>query len=270
MNFMSNNTDNFPSWLEAIFLVLALFMAEFVVAALLYDLNPLLQLNQRELMVLASLLGNGLLFTYLTSYKNLSYAALFHDSGVSIKATIAVLSLPLLSIVPGILLLVTGVQSVLEYLAPLSALEAQLAEQVMAPGLAAWIASCLLAPVLEEMLFRGIILRSLLLQYQPRSAMLISALIFGVAHLNLYQCFTASIVGFIFAWLYQRTRSLWPGILLHATINTSILYWSTMTVNSKADWLAGNANLFFLSAFLFGSIGVVCLRKLLPAKTNAN
>ena len=71
------------------------------------------------------------------------------------------------------------------------------------------------------MLFRGIILRSFLQQYDRRSAMLGSAVVFGFAHLNSLQFVLAFTMGLVFGWLYERTRSLWPGILLHMAFNTA-------------------------------------------------
>lgn len=262
---MSHPTDNFPNGLEAIFLIIALFIAEYVIAALLFDFNSALGLAPRELAILAGLLGNGFIFTGLLSYKKLSYSNLFHDTSVSLKATLALLSVPIICLVPGLLLLSTLLQSLLVLIAPISSQEAQVFEQILAPNLASLIGACLLAPVLEEMLFRGVILRSFLTQYSSRAAILGSALIFGAAHLNLYQFFTGFTVGVVLAWLYQRTRSLWPGILLHSAINSAIMYWSAMARGDMADdWQLSWPQI--LLALLVTAFGVMCLRKLLPAK----
>jgi membrane protease YdiL (CAAX protease family) len=74
------------------------------------------------------------------------------------------------------------------------------------------------------MLFRGVILRSFLQQYSRTTALLWSSLLFALAHLNAYQFFTALILGIVLGWLYERTRSLWPSILLHAAFNTFVTY----------------------------------------------
>lgn len=44
-------------------------------------------------------------------------------------------------------------------------------------------------------------------------------------HLNVYQGVAAFITGSLMGWLYERTRSLWPGILLHAGYNTAVMFW---------------------------------------------
>lgn len=266
---MSNPSDNFPNGLEAIFLVIALFFAEYVVAAILYAFNSALGLQPSELAILAGLLGNGLIFTGLLSYKKISYSNLFHDTSISLTAILALLSIPIICLVPGLLLLSALLQFFLQLLAPLSPQDAQMFEQILAPNLPSIIAACLLAPVLEEMLFRGIILRSFLAQYSSRAAIIGSALIFGAAHLNLYQFFAGFTVGVVLAWLYQRTRSLWPGILLHSALNSAIMYWATIAsgVNFSGWWSVVWKALLVL---LVTAFGVVCLRKLLPAELAKN
>ena len=68
----------------------------------------------------------------------------------------------------------------------------------------------LLAPVLEEVMFRGAIL-----------AMAIAALVFGVYHMNPVQVVYASMFGFILGWMYYRTGSLMSVIVGHV-LNNSI------------------------------------------------
>lgn len=81
-----------------------------------------------------------------------------------------------------------------------------------------------LGPILEEMLFRGAITKVLLKAYSPTKAILISGLIFGVFHLNPVQIVGGCLSGFLFAWLYYRTGSLFPGILIHILNNSLSVY----------------------------------------------
>ena len=76
-----------------------------------------------------------------------------------------------------------------------------------------------LGPVIEEVFYRGIVTRLLLRKYRPWTAIAVSGLIFGVIHLNPAQLIPAFTSGMFYAWLYWRTRSLWPGILLHVLNN---------------------------------------------------
>lgn len=77
----------------------------------------------------------------------------------------------------------------------------------------------IVAPLTEELLFRGIILRGFLRVYSvPRSIFLSSAL-FAIIHLNPWQAIGAFVLGGLFGWWYVRTRSLLPCIVGHAAFN---------------------------------------------------
>lgn len=75
-----------------------------------------------------------------------------------------------------------------------------------------------LPAILEEMVFRGCILR-LLRSYGDLYAVMISALLFGLMHGNLRQIPFAMIVGIVLGWLYVVTNNLWIPILVHFTNN---------------------------------------------------
>ena len=78
----------------------------------------------------------------------------------------------------------------------------------------------IVAPVTEEALFRGLVLRGFLIRYSVRKAILVSALLFGMFHLLPWQIFSGSIAGILFAWLFIKTGSLLPCIIAHAVSNS--------------------------------------------------
>jgi hypothetical protein len=65
-----------------------------------------------------------------------------------------------------------------------------------------------IAPLAEETLFRGIMLRGFLRNYSPVKALLVSALVFAVSHMNLSQLAGAFVLGVYLAYLFRETRSL--------------------------------------------------------------
>lgn len=77
----------------------------------------------------------------------------------------------------------------------------------------------ILAPLIEETLCRGLVLHGFLKNYSEKKAVFISALLFGFAHLNPWQFIGAFAYGVIFAWLYIKTKSLWPCYISHAVAN---------------------------------------------------
>ena len=87
-----------------------------------------------------------------------------------------------------------------------------------------YVAVGLLAPLAEELVFRGAILRALL-QWcsKPWVGIVLSALLFAVAHMNPAQFPHAFLIGLLLGWMYYRTDSIIPGIVYH-WINNSVAY----------------------------------------------
>ena len=86
-----------------------------------------------------------------------------------------------------------------------------------------YVAVGILAPLAEEVVFRGAILRTLLGIMSKKNhwvAIFISAAVFGLAHFNEAQFINALLMGLLLGWMYYRTGSLVPGILLHWVNNT--------------------------------------------------
>lgn len=215
---------NFPSGGEAFFLFLALFLVEYVLGVALYDARRVLGLSPPQMVAMVMLLGNGLVLSGILHFKHMSYRELLHPSEASVGAT-AVLLVPLvLLLVPGLLLAMWSLVDVVMAWFPMSRAEEAMFARLDGPDFAGALAVCVLAPVVEEMLFRGVILRSFLLQYDRRQAIWGSALLFGVAHLNIYQFVVALGLGFVLGWLYERSRSLIPCIALHASYNTAVFF----------------------------------------------
>lgn len=79
----------------------------------------------------------------------------------------------------------------------------------------------LLAPLLEEVLFRGAIQGYLMRRHKPWVAIVVAALVFGVFHWNPVQVLYATLLGAVFGWIYYRTGSLLSVIVGHV-LNNSI------------------------------------------------
>ncbi|HEX8330308.1 MAG TPA: CPBP family intramembrane glutamic endopeptidase [Hymenobacter sp.] len=84
---------------------------------------------------------------------------------------------------------------------------------------AALLLGAVAAPVLEELLFRGLVLNGLLRNCPPWAAIGQSALLFGLIHFNPAQSMSAGMLGLLLGWLYYRTRSLGLCVVLHAVNN---------------------------------------------------
>lgn len=76
-----------------------------------------------------------------------------------------------------------------------------------------------IAPLTEELTFRGLFLTGLLQQYRTWAAIAITAALFAFAHMNPWQFPDAMVLGLLFGWWFWRTQSLWPCLLGHALHN---------------------------------------------------
>jgi uncharacterized protein len=97
---------------------------------------------------------------------------------------------------------------------------------IVFPGLRVvltFLALAVWTPLTEEIFFRGFIFAGLIPRWSVPGAMIISALIFSVFHVSLGVLIPIFITGFLLAWLYRQTGSLWTSILAHAGQNAAAL-----------------------------------------------
>ena len=133
------------------------------------------------------------------------------------------------------------------------------------------ISIAIMAPLVEELLFRGAIQGHLLRKgMKPVYAILIASAVFGIVHMNPIQIPFAFAIGMIFGWLYYRTGSVVPGMIGHfinnsiATIQMALL--SKEELNTKTIDLIGEVPTYLLfAASLAVTIGMfLYLKKRLP------
>ena len=130
----------------------------------------------------------------------------------------------------------------------------------------------LIAPIAEEMLFRGGIEGFLLRRkIKPIIAILVSAIIFGVIHANPAQIFFATILGIIFGWMYYRTGSILPSVVGHVlnnTVSVSVMATSPIEDMSKttAETIGLTATwLLLIACIAIAILSFLYLNKKLPA-----
>ncbi|HEX2990349.1 MAG TPA: type II CAAX endopeptidase family protein [Anaerolineales bacterium] len=83
-----------------------------------------------------------------------------------------------------------------------------------------FIVGALLAPLIEEIFFRGFLFQGFRARYGWVSGMLLSSGIFAVAHLDPVSLIPTFILGCVLAYLYHRSNSVWPGVILHVMVNS--------------------------------------------------
>ena len=86
-----------------------------------------------------------------------------------------------------------------------------------------FVTSSIAAPIFEEIMFRGFLLPSLTRYVSVKSAIVISAFIFAVAHLSLSEVLPLATLGIVLGVVYTRSRNLLAPMLLHSLWNSGTL-----------------------------------------------
>lgn len=128
------------------------------------------------------------------------------------------------------------------------------------------LATVILAPIGEEIIFRGVTLRlaeNAGLKFWI--ANIIQAVLFGIAHLNVVQGIYAFAMGLIIGYIYKKYNSLYVSILLHALINflgTVVSIWlSSMVPETTSDPGLGICIVGFVGFALVLTAGLLLMKK---------
>jgi membrane protease YdiL (CAAX protease family) len=77
----------------------------------------------------------------------------------------------------------------------------------------------LVAPFVEEIVFRGFFFQGLRQAYGSKKAILVSSLVFAAMHLQIEALIPTFILGCALAYVFDKANSIWPGALLHLLVN---------------------------------------------------
>jgi membrane protease YdiL (CAAX protease family) len=77
----------------------------------------------------------------------------------------------------------------------------------------------IVAPLVEEIVFRGFFFQGLRQAYGSKKAILVSSLVFAGMHLQLEALIPTFILGCTLAYVFDKANSIWPGALLHLLVN---------------------------------------------------
>ena len=125
---------------------------------------------------------------------------------IFMRTLLGVLLEPLLEAYPG---LTAGVDALVEMLSFSTAWETAIVAILVS----------FVVPVYEELFFRGYVQNAMAGRWGRWAGIIGSGLAFGLFHMIPLQVIAATPLGILAAWLYDRTGSLWPAIILHMVNN---------------------------------------------------
>ena len=91
-----------------------------------------------------------------------------------------------------------------------------------------------MAPITEEIIFRGFILSRFKKAMPTSLAVVLSSVLFGLVHLQLLWVIYAALIGILLAIIAEQEKSIGASILLHMAINFSALFVELIPVEGMA------------------------------------
>ncbi len=116
----------------------------------------------------------------------------------------------------------------------------------------AFLKVAVIAPIIEEPIFRGMILQGFRRNYNSFVAVFMSALLFALFHLNPWQFPATFVLGLLLGWLVVRTDSIFLSILGHSINNAMVLltitYWKS--INEFSIYLMDKKDFYYTSTLV--------------------
>jgi len=209
----------YPGIWQAIWLLVLVTLLAFSLGILAASISAVIDVSLGKnpaVMAIINLISFGIILMLGLKKTNAPFKDVF-----PLKPVQMLLFLPMVSTIIGLNILLSEMDNLLRTILPAPQWIADLMN--LARGQKSlWgsiVVLVVVAPLTEELLFRGLILRGFLSRYTVRKAFLASAILFGLVHLNPWQLLTGIILGVLFAWWFVHTGSLLPCLFGHALFN---------------------------------------------------
>ena len=114
----------------------------------------------------------------------------------------------------------------------------------------------ILAPLCEEVVFRGAILGGMKKDGNIFKAILASGFLFGLLHMNINQASYALVIGILLGFLLEATGSIFSSILFHVLVNSTNVVMMVISDNAVSEEMMENADAMITPGLLWNMIGV--------------
>lgn len=212
----------FPNFKHSIMLCISIYIIMYLVLFVLHCINYLLFngnidiVNSDSLQIMVTIITYGIIFYYsINKNPDLKYSI---KIGGRLNLQIILI---FILFATGMVFILSSLNNILYYYIKLPTYLNQYINTILYEKniIVSLLTIVIIAPITEEVLFRGIILNGLLNHYDKRTAIILSSILFGLFHINPYQIFAAIILGLFFGWIYYEFNSIKYPILVHAIYN---------------------------------------------------
>jgi sodium transport system permease protein len=111
--------------------------------------------------------------------------------------------------------------------------------------------------ICEEALFRGAILRGLRARFDPFASCLLTGLLFGVLHGDVWRLVPTTLLGMLLSWVALATGSIIPAMVIHACNNAALVTIGYFGWDVAAEKLPASAEALTLGAAIAAFVGGV-------------
>jgi membrane protease YdiL (CAAX protease family) len=247
----------FPTIGQSLLLVMGIWVASFILAIPLGFIGAITKIDLIHNFVLQTIVTLLSFFIVLLIGYEIAKAPfreIFPLKSFDIKILI-----PLVILICGSTILLSDVDNLVRTVLPAPEFILHIFEELFNQPLNAVILAMIIAPLTEEFLCRGLILHGFLKNYSVNKAVIMSAVMFMIMHMNPWQFAGAFLFGLIFAWIVVNTRSLWPTLIGHAVAN-SIPLLLTSTLDLQIPGFSENiTGKVVMQPWWFDLIGLVLL-----------
>ena len=199
----------------SISVAIVLLIAQEIIEALFFSKGENFKLIESGVgAIIIGLLSFLALVHYVGTQQNRSWEDIFRFKRVTPN-----LLFSLLPLILGTVILCSEIDNLLRYFFDLPDFFTTVLLDLSKDPITGFILVVLIAPFTEEIIFRGIILEGFISKYSQWRAILLSAIIFSIWHLNPVQFSVAFLFGLISGYIYVNTLSLIPCIMFHAIGN---------------------------------------------------
>ena len=228
------------SFLKALWIIISIMLCQLVIGIITYPLMHWLEVLSPNALTFVSELLNIACYAFVVYVFYLSRG--YHLSFAKIKGKLSHKALWLLLMTIGAILVIEPFMAFLLEYVTVSPILVEMMDQAKAQPVAMFFVIVISAPVIEELMFRGVLLKGLSEKYGVKWGIILSALLFGLFHLNWHQMLTATVVGLIYGWVATETKSVRYTILLHAMNNAMVFVFGDFSfVNLTKSYLVSFA-----------------------------
>ncbi|MCJ8311404.1 MAG: CPBP family intramembrane metalloprotease [Saccharospirillaceae bacterium] len=209
----------FPNIKQSILLIVALSLLKTLIVIALVYIGLRWQAGDPFAYFLVVTISTAILLIYSMKQMNLSISMLCHAGMNRVLQLISVVFVPIIFLTFGLQIASDVIMTLQNSIFGINP-EVVFFNNIYSTGIFGVICICLVAPIAEELVFRGVILRGLLSRLRSTHAILLSSMLFAIFHFNADQTFFVLFIGCFLGWLYVKSYSLYPSIIAHICFNS--------------------------------------------------